>query len=187
MDAAAELKLRRLNDEVFVAEEQVVRFGAQQVAFVKRQAAVNARRRARICAHKSNEDNLHEMLIAIAAGSYIHPHKHIGKVESFHIVEGTVDIVLLDDVGAIVGVLELGDVSTGRSFYYRLSDSMFHTLLVHGDFLVIHEVTNGPFLKEETILAPFAPPEARREEVAAYVAEIVSAAAKWHPSAGRLK
>ena len=55
---------------------------------------------------------------------------------------------------------------------------MFHTLLIHGDFLVYHEVTNGPFVREETILAPFAPPEARREEALAYIAGVARRAAK---------
>ena len=182
MEKIADIKVRRINDEVFVAEEQIVRMGAQHVTFLKRQAASNARRRARICAHKANDDSLHEMLIAIMAGSYIHPHKHIRKIESFHIIEGAVDIVLFDDAGTVVDVVELGDISTGRNFYYRLSDSMYHTLLIHGDCLVIHEVTSGPFIKEETILATFAPPEARCEETSAYISGIARMAAKWHQS-----
>jgi cupin fold WbuC family metalloprotein len=178
MDADAGIKLRKVNDEVFIAEAQIVRMGARQIVFLKRQAASNARGRARICAHRSNDDSLHEMLIAISANSYIHPHKHLKKIESFHVVEGAADVVMLDDTGAVIDIVELGDVSTGRNFYYRLSDSVFHTLLIHGDFLVVHEVTNGPFVREETILAPFAPPEARREEALAYIAGVARRAAK---------
>jgi cupin fold WbuC family metalloprotein len=175
LDFGAGIELRKINDEVFIAQTHIVRLGAQQVDFLKRQAASNQRRRARICAHRANEDRLHEMLIAIAADSYIHPHKHLSKVESFHIVEGSVDVVVFDDAGAIVEVLELGDISTGRSFYYRLSDSLYHTLLIHGDVLVVHEVTNGPFLREQTILAPFAPAESQRDEARAYMAGVARA------------
>jgi hypothetical protein len=32
-------------------------------------------------------------------------------------------------------------------------------LLIRSELLVIHEVTNGPFVKENTTMAPFAPPE----------------------------
>jgi cupin fold WbuC family metalloprotein len=177
VEADAGIRLRKVNDEVFVAEAQIVRVGAPQIAFLKRQAGSNARGRARICAHRSNDDRLHEMLIAISSASYIHPHKHLGKVESFHVVEGMVDVVMFDDSGAVVDIVELGAVSTGRNFYYRLSDSVFHTLLIHGDFLVVHETTNGPFVREETILAPFAPPEARREEALSYIAGVSHAAA----------
>ena len=151
--------LRKINNEVFVADEPIVRLGAEQITFLKQQALSSNRKRARICTHRSNDDALHEMLIAIAAESYICPHKHTRKVESFHIIEGLVDVVVFDDAGAIVDVVELGDFSTGKNFYYRLSDSLFHTLLIHSDFLVVHEVTNGPFVTNETILASFAPPE----------------------------
>lgn len=164
--------LRKINNEVFVADESIVRLGAEQITFLKQQALSSNRKRARICTHRSNEDALHEMLIAISADSYIHPHKHTSKVESFHIIEGLVDVVVFDDAGAIVDVVELGDVSTGKNFYYRLSDSLFHTLLIHSDFLVVHEVTNGPFVANETILASFAPPESSYEEALAYVADL---------------
>jgi cupin fold WbuC family metalloprotein len=164
--------LRKINNEVFVADESIVRIGAEQIIFLKQQALSSNRKRARICTHRSNDDALHEMLIAISASSYIHPHKHNSKVESFHIIEGLVDVVVFDDAGAIVDVVEMGDVSTGKNFYYRLSDSLFHTLLIHSDFLVVHEVTNGPFVANETILASFAPPESSYEEALAYVANL---------------
>lgn len=163
---------RKVSDEVFVADEPIVRLGVEQVAFLKAQARSSRRKRARICAHRSNEDALHEMLIAISADSYIHPHKHTRKVESFHIVEGLVDVVVFDDAGAIVDVVELGDITTGRNFYYRLSDSMFHTLLIHNEFLVVHEVTNGPFVANETILASFAPSESQSGDALAYIANV---------------
>lgn len=164
--------LRKINNEVFVADEPIVRLGAEQIVFLKQQALSSNRKRARICTHRSNDDALHEMLIAIAASSYIHPHKHTSKVESFHIIEGIVDVVVFDDFGTIVDVIELGDVTTGKNFYYRLSDSMFHTLIIHSDFLIVHEVTNGPFVANETILASFAPPESRHESAVAYIADV---------------
>lgn len=164
--------LRKINEEVFVAESPIVQFGLEQIEFLKKQAASNDRHRARICAHHSNEDPLHEMLIVISAGSYIHPHRHIGKSESFHIIEGIADVVIFDDAGSIVDVIKLGDVSSGRSFFYRLNASMYHTLLIHSDCLVVHEITNGPFIREETMLAPFAPPETQRDEASVYIERV---------------
>lgn len=173
------MNLRKVNDEVFVALDPIVKVGGEELAFLKRQALANQRRRARICAHKSNDDAVHEMVIAISVDSYIHPHKHIGKSESFHIVEGEVDVVVFDDAGEIVEIIELGDASTERNFFYRLSESAFHTLLVRTNFLVVHEVTNGPFLREKTVLASFAPPEERTAEAKEYVKQIASRAASF--------
>ena len=153
------MRLRKVNDEVYVAEEPIVRVGADEVAFVKEQASKSRRGRARICAHRSNDDPLHEMIIAISSASYIRPHRHIDKAESFHIVEGSVDVAIFDESGAVVDVIALGEPGSGRDFYYRLSGSGFHTLLIRSQLLVIHEVTNGPFDPSRTIFAPFAPPE----------------------------
>lgn len=153
------IELEQINDEIFVVVEPIAYFGDDEVAFVKQRAQASPRKRARICAHKTNEDPLHEMLIAISKESYIHPHRHISKSESFHVIDGEVDVVIFDEAGAITDVIELGALGSGRQFFYRLSDSRFHTLLIRTDFLVIHEVTNGPFVRENTILASFAPPE----------------------------
>jgi cupin fold WbuC family metalloprotein len=164
--------MKKINDEVFFADESIVRLRNHDLSFLKDKAQLSKRKRARICTHRSNDDGLHEMLIAIYADSYIHPHKHTSKIESFHIIEGLVDIVVFNDDGAIFDVVRMGAFSTGKSFYYRLSDSLFHTLLIKSEFLIVHEVTNGPFVADETILAPFAPLESRYDEVLTYVADL---------------
>jgi len=82
------------------------------------------------------------------------------------------DVVVFDNSGKVIDVVELGDVSTGKNFYYRLSDCLFHTLLIYSDFLIVHETTNGPFVENETILATFAPPESCPNEALAYIADV---------------
>lgn len=171
------IALRPITEGVFAAEQAVVRLGAEEVAFLKRQAVMSTRRRARICAHRDGNDTLHEMLIALRADSYVHPHKHVNKIESFHIIEGLVDVVVLDDSGALLEAIELGDTASGKPFYYRLADSLYHTLVIHSEFLIIHEVTNGPFTTGATILAPFAPPESQRAEALSYLAALGRAVA----------
>ncbi len=157
------------NPEVFVAESDVVSVSEDDIAFLKKQALANPRKRARICAHRDSANALHEMIIAIAKGSYLRPHKHIGKSESFHIIEGVADVALFDDVGEITRVIALGAPGTGKSPFYRLSDDQFHMLVVQSDVLVMHEVTNGPFNREQTIQASFAPDEADTEKANAYL------------------
>ena len=131
------MKLHKVNDEVFIARDPIVRFGDEEIAFLKNQAQNNARKRARICAHRSNDDPLHEMMIAISASSYIHPHRHVDKSESFHIVEGEVDVAVFDEDGTVVDVIQLGPPGSGRRFYYRMSDSAYHTLLIRSALLVV--------------------------------------------------
>lgn len=173
------LKLQRVSDEIFVAKDGIVSLGDEEARFLKAQAKVSPRKRARICAHRSNDDSLHEMLIAISGDSYIHPHKHIGKSESFHVVEGLVDVVILDDEGAIIQVVALGPRDSGRSFFYRLSESLFHTLLIRSEMLVIHEVTNGPFIREQSLNASFAPPESDVASARAYIHRLSEATVQF--------
>jgi cupin fold WbuC family metalloprotein len=153
------MSLRKINDELFVSEDPIVKVGRIELAILKAQARVTPRKRARICAHKSEDDPLHEMLIAMSVDSYIHPHMHLGKTESFHVVEGSVDIIIFDKYGDILDIIDLGEPASGQHFFYRLPEGIFHTLLIKSEYLVMHEVTNGPFARERTILANFAPKE----------------------------
>jgi len=154
------LPVQRINDEVYVAEEGIVRLDRRAIAFVRDQALRNPRGRARICAHKDSGNSLHEMLIGIAASSYVRPHRHQKKSESFHLVEGSADVVILSDQGAVEDVVSLG---TDANFYYRLEAPRYHTLLLTSPVLVIHETTNGPFVPDGTDWAPFAPAEGTPE------------------------
>jgi len=179
------MHLQRLNDEVFVASGPIVRLGSEEIDFLKRQAWLSPRRRARICAH-NDDDAIHEMIIAISSSSYIRPHRHLGKSESFHVVDGSVDIVMFDDDGSITDVVELGDRNSGRNFYYRLSESRFHMPLSRADMLVIHEVTNGPFDRDRTVFAPFAPAEDQVDQVKKYMSEIAASIARYSGSRKKL-
>ena len=168
------MNLHKQSEEVYIALDRIVRLGSEEVAFLKAEALRSPRRRARICAHKTNDDKLHEMLIAVAGDSYIRPHKHFGRSESFHIVEGLVDVAIFDDAGKLVDVVELGAPGSGKQFFYRLSESAFHTLVIRSDFLVMHEVTNGPFDPKQSAAAAFAPEEGDRPAAQAYMQKVAA-------------
>jgi cupin fold WbuC family metalloprotein len=168
--------VRKLNEEVLVADEELVRVSALDVGRLKTAAAANERRRIRILAHRDVSDSLHEMLIVHARGVYVRPHKHVGKSESLHVIEGEADVVFFGEDGSVREVVPIGSAGSGRAFYYRLAASWYHTLLLRSDFLVFHEVTNGPFKPEDTLFAPWAPDEGD-PDVAAFQERIGSAVA----------
>jgi cupin fold WbuC family metalloprotein len=173
------MKLSRTSEQVLIADEDIVRLGPPEIALVKAQALASPRRRARICTHPTPEDRLHEMLIAICDDSYIHPHRHLGKAESFHIVEGLVDVVMLSPSGEVDEVIELGEPGSGRSLYYRVSTPLFHALLIRTQLLVVHEVTSGPFDRAQTESAAFAPAEGNRDANDRYMADLDRRAKAW--------
>lgn len=162
------IDLVELGPGVYASTKAITCWGEDEISFIKKVALETPRLRARICAHLTGEDLLHEMLIAISCKSYIHPHRHVIKSESFHVVEGIVDIIVLDEWGEISEIVELGPPGSGRPFYYRMSESKFHTLRIHSNILVVHEVTNGPLEANGTVMAEFAPNEANKTEVAIY-------------------
>jgi cupin fold WbuC family metalloprotein len=151
--------IRAASAEVLVASGGVVRVTATDVAEVITRATRSPRKRARLCAHPTPTDALHEMLICLARGTYVRPHRHAGKSESFHIIEGELDVVLFDDAGNIRDVIELGPYQSGRVFFYRLMEPCFHTVLVKTPYAFFHETTNGPFDPADTEFAEWAPPE----------------------------
>jgi cupin fold WbuC family metalloprotein len=160
--------LTKLNDEVLVASSPLVQLGRADIEALKRQALTNPRCRIRICAHPDTADRLHEMLIVHTRGAYVRPHKHLQKSESVHIIEGEVNVVFFDDAGAVAEVVRMGDYGSGRKFYYRIGGPRYHTLLITSEFLVFHEVTNGPFRREDTVFAPWGPEEADAAACAAF-------------------
>jgi cupin fold WbuC family metalloprotein len=165
--------LREINDEVFYTDAEIVRIGVEEMSFLRARAAESPRGRARICAHLDPADGLHEMLIAMCRGGYVHPHRHIGRDESFHAVEGEADVVIFDDSGRIEHVIRMG---TGgeHTRIYRLNVPRFHTVLVRTSFFIVHEVTRGPFDPAGTVFAPWAPPEGDRSGIKAFLADIES-------------
>jgi len=167
------MALVQKSPEVFLAEGPIAAVGEGEIARLKAAVKASSKGRARINAHPDGDDALHEMIIAIDASSYIRPHKHPGKSEAFHIIEGEVDIVVFKDNGEIDCVVPLGAPGSGRSFYYRMSKPFFHTLIIRSNVLIVHEITNGPFRPEATVYADFAPEDSESQNTAAYQVDLV--------------
>lgn len=150
---------KEFNKEVLYANEDLAKISAADIEILKQKALANDRRRIRLCFHKDVNDILHEMLIIHTKDAYVRPHKHLNKSEAFHVVEGKADVVVLDSQGNVEEVIPVGESSSGRTFYYRMDMPRYHTMIIHSNFLVFYETTKGPFLKSDTVFAPWAPQE----------------------------
>lgn len=167
--------LEKVNDEVYLSKQEITQLSAEHIAFIRAAAVRSKRGRARICCHNNNDEKIHEMIIGILGDSYIRPHKHIGKIESFHLVDGQADVVIFNDSGDILEVVELG---FNKNFYYRLNIPSYHTVLVKSDILVIHEITNGPFNADESEYASFSPSEDDPSHTN-YMDELIKKVVEW--------
>ena len=149
-----------IDEEVFYTSNSITKVSDKDVMFLKGKAEDNRRKRVRLCTHPDRSSALHEMIIVLRRGIYIPPHKHLDKSESFHIIEGALDVVMFIDDGDIKEVISMSERCSGNNiFFYRLGDSFFHTVLPTSEMVVFHETTNGPFRKEDTVFAGWAPNE----------------------------
>ncbi len=110
-------------------------------------------KRARICLHKDDGEMVQEMIIAFCKDSYVRPHRHIDKSESYHIIEGRIEIIFYNDNGIEIDKVVLSDKMDEHPFLFRVSNSAWHTVVPKSDFVIIHEVTKGPFNKNSSEFA----------------------------------
>ena len=181
------MPLKKFNDEVYYSSDPVVKVAQADIKDFKRKALANPRERVRLCSHPDVNDPLHEMLIVHTKGIYVRPHRHLNKSESFHVIEGRVDVVIYDESGEIREIMEMGDYASGKCFYYRIGEPLFHTLLIHSDFLIFHETTNGPLKREDTVFAAWAPEETEKSKVKEFMRKLAKDVGMIKDNAGSAK
>ena len=142
----------------------------KKTAFIKKDKNLVSSK-SRICVHTNNKDKIHEMFIFHKKGAYVRPHKHVNKLESFHLISGKATIIFFDNNGNPKKVIKMGDYKSGKNFYYKIFKSFFHTLIVEKD-IFFHEVTSGPFIKNKTIYAKWSPNEKNNFEVKNYLLKL---------------
>ena len=139
------------SDEVLYAIDEIKWLSSQDINELIKLAKNNNNKRVRICAHQNISNNLHEMFIVHLKDCYVRPHFHLKKSESLYVIQGELDMVLFNEIGEINKVVEMGSFESGKQFYQRIDGPVPHTLIIKSDYLVFHEVTNGPFNKKDTI------------------------------------
>ncbi len=151
------LRMARQSPEVFLSDEAVGKFGGREIEVLRQALPQSSRKRVRVCMHKTIDDRFQEMFITFGKGSYLAASKHLGKDESVDVVEGQADFVLFNDAGEITDIIPVGDPSTGLPFYLRTPYERWHAWIVRSDVFTVHETTEGPFRREDTVLAPWSP------------------------------
>jgi cupin fold WbuC family metalloprotein len=147
---------------VFHNTDDFAQVGPDWIDRLKSVARQSEQRRARLCLHRSNDDRLHEMIIALCSDCLFQPHRHPNKSESFHMIEGRVAIVIFDDAGTPTRSLLLTPPGQGGSLCYRMCTPSFHAVLPLDDVVVFHEITNGPFQQGDAVVADWAPHDPAR-------------------------
>lgn len=173
------LGLRETGPGVYYSGAPFVCADGTVVSFLKDAARRSPMRRARLCAHPSPEAEQQDMLIASLRDTYVPPHRHLQKSESLIVVEGTAIALFFDDDARLTRVLPLGPQGSGRTFFYRMPERVFHSLLVESEVFVFVESTRGPFRPDASQVAPWAPAAADEPAVQRFREDLTAAAARF--------
>lgn len=94
----------------------------------------------RVCLHPSPAADHHDMIILEHPGRYYRPHRHEGKGECFHIMEGVMGLFVFEADGVVAEAvrLEAGDI-------YRVGAGQIHAVMPLSDPVLYHENKPGPF------------------------------------------
>lgn len=140
----------------------------KHVELLKNEIPVSPKGRSRICVHKSNDELIHQMVIAMPHDHYVQAHKHTGKSESYQVIEGEAMFVEFDNQASIKLVYFLN----AENCFLKTTIGQYHTLIVLSEFFVFMETTNGPFEESANFFAPWAPSENEHEVIAKYKVDL---------------
>lgn len=146
------MKIKKKNSEVYYCNGNLVFFDKKIKNFLISKAKKSSSGKCRICFHENIKSSLHEMIIIHSKKSYVPPHRHLKHAESLTILQGSANLIIFDRKGNIIKKVLLSDRKNGVNFY-RMNKSTFHSLIIKSKYLIFHEVTRGPFVRKNMIIA----------------------------------
>lgn len=133
----------------FFEHQDIITIELPDLEKLKKAAVEAPLRRSRYCLHHSHSDMVQEMVIAFCKDSVVPIHRHTDKTESYHVIEGELEVLFYDDNGRLTKKIKMGTIGSGLPFLYRLSTNAWHSIRLLSEYVIIHETTSGPFVKEE--------------------------------------
>ena len=165
--------LDEVAEGIFYSRHPIPLVSAGVIEILKNSARTNSKRRARFCAHPSAQADQHDMLIVSHRDTYVTPHRHLDKSESFTILEGTAVVLLFAEDGALEQREKMGAPASGRPFFYRMPPRQFHSLAIESELLVFLESAKGPFRTDAMENATWAPGPSDAENGKRYIAGLL--------------
>jgi cupin fold WbuC family metalloprotein len=112
--------------------------------------------------HPELNDPVQRLLNALEPWTYIRPHKHTQKEESFVLLRGTVLAVVFNDDGSIRDHFILN--SDKGNFGLEFEENSYHMLTALEPGSVVYEIKEGPYIPHsDESSAPWSPKEGTPE------------------------
>ncbi len=182
MNLSKQINLRKdekAKTESYFSTTEMVAVNTDLIKYLTTQLSKNDQSSIRISLHKDAQATFHQMIIAHRKGHYYRPHKHLKKVEAYHLISGAIQVVIYDDQGHVdksVRVAAPGEEMRAEvPFIYRIGANHWHCVIPLTEIVVFHEAKEGPFIAEEdSLYPPWAPDGKNREIAMQYIDKILS-------------
>jgi len=140
----------------------MIKITNQLIDSVIEQARTSPRKRMNFNFHADLSDPVQRLLNALEPWTYIRPHKHTTKEESFVFLRGTILAVVFNDDGTIRDHAILSQ--SGGILGIEFEENSFHMLTSLETGSAVFEIKEGPFVPHtEGSSAPWAPVEGSAE------------------------
>lgn len=161
--------------EVIFNKKEIIEINDQKIQELKQKALKNFSGKVRLCLHRNIRESLHEMIIVLCKNVYIRPHKHVMKTESFHVIEGSFLLIIFDKNGKEIKRILINKEQRKNNFLCRLNRNIWHMIIPVTDFVVFHEVTNGPYIRKgSSVFASWAPKEDDHNGIEKFIESILN-------------
>lgn len=161
-----------VSSNVYKSKQSIVPFSRADCEFLQNELGTRHLDRIRICAHLTDDDKLHEMLMSFSNTTYIRPSLHIDKEESILFLDGFGTYFFFDGIGNVTNNVRLGPQGSGRQFYCRVPANTYHALVLESETITVKETTSGPFRRDDTLFAAWSPETKNEADVKAYLAKL---------------
>ncbi|ELL4669396.1 WbuC family cupin fold metalloprotein [Vibrio fluvialis] len=122
-------------------------------------AKQSSRKRTHFNLHKSYEDKVQRLVIALVRGSFVEPHFHSlpHQWESFFVLEGKIEVNIYDDEGEIISSCIIGDNEEFQ--FIEIQPKEIHSVKCISEVATILEIKEGPFVYDNAkTIADFVKP-----------------------------
>lgn len=141
------LRLVERKPGLVFSQSELGTIGPRLIASLKRYAKAQPAKSARICMHESEDNRIHEMLIAAARHTIWPPHRNEFGAKSWLAFDGSVVVVLYGENRECEGHLRLEADNPQGFKFLRLSAGKWHTILPVSEYAVYLETALGPYRK----------------------------------------
>ncbi|MBL4240366.1 WbuC family cupin fold metalloprotein [Vibrio fluvialis] len=124
------------------------KYGRDLYQNLYKDAKQSSRKRTHFNLHKSYDEKVQRLIIALVRGSFVEPHFHSlsHQWESFFVLEGKIEVNIYTDEGEIASSCIIGDNEEFQ--FIELQPKEIHSVQCISEVATILEIKEGPFIPE---------------------------------------